>query len=369
MILRSGKDQIFGYMSGLLVFLVPLNVSILMPISLLVLWFSARRYCFYFASKTAFLILLFLVIMLLQIIFLKQNEIVIAMQYLVYPVILFLAFNIYIKKSFLIYFSYAVLTIFFIDYLFNLHVLFYGEDVLGRQINIRPGDFFHRLIGVYGHPFISIGIACSALLAALFLKKYWIVFLAITVLLMTGSLRGAVYMSSFLLAIVIVNIFSGKNTRFFLAILFGLAVIASVYVFSDLTSNNMRLLAWSHGLGEVMLSPVIGNSGYIPISKGVDDAIDFEQLVQSGNAEQQLLNLAIHYGIPVLIIFSLIIYSLGSDKKDLERDKHLWRVKNIAWFMIIADLFFGHIFTFYPFAMFSLLILISLRATNKIKYQ
>ena len=117
--------------------------------------------------------------------------------------------------------------------------------------------------------------------------------------------------------------------------------MASVYVFSDLTSNGIRLLAWSHGLGEGILSPVIGNSGYIPILKGVDDAIGFEQLVQSGNAEQQLLNLAIHYGIPVLIIFSWIIYSLESDKKDFEEDEHLWRVKNIAWFMIISDLFFG----------------------------
>jgi hypothetical protein len=91
--------------------------------------------------------------------------------------------------------------------------------------------------------------------------------------------------------------------------------------------------------------------------------------VQSGNSEQQLLNLAIHYGIPVLIIFSWIIYSLGSDKKDFEEDEHLWRVKNIAWFMIISDLFFGHIFTFYPFAIFALLILISLRATKKTQYQ
>jgi len=94
-------------------------------------------------------------------------------------------------------------------------------------------------------------------------------------------------------------------------------------------------------------------------------------LILSGNAEQQLMNFAIHFGIPILILFIAIVYSLTPTLNTSQGNcnKHILFVQSVSIFVITADLFFGHVFTFFPFAIYSMLLLLSLnKHVYKVQY-
>jgi hypothetical protein len=366
------KNHFYGFLCGMLVYITQFDVKNLIPVAILSIGVMARHYSFKRGSAIQRLgIPILLTFMVLQTLLFKMDELVIASRFLMYPVLLFLAYSIRINYQFMVAFSYVVITIFLIDFLFNAHALIFGEDILGRLLGRRPGDIFPRLIGVYGFSFISIGVTVSALIAGLFIKKYWIVFLAVIILFLTGSIRGSVYSLVFISAIISTKLFSNKRLRFSLAVACGLTVVFGTFIFSDLSSNNLRILSFGYGFREILELPILGNSGFLPIEKGPNDGMTLDLLILSGNAEQQLMNFAIHFGIPILILFIAIVYSLTPTLNTSQGNcnKHILFVQSVSIFVITADLFFGHVFTFFPFAIYSMLLLLSLnKHVYKVQY-
>ena len=74
------------------------------------------------------------------------------------PILLITIFLLRISRSFVKGLCTMLAVLFFIDFSFNVSILTFGFDLLGRDEIKRPDDYFPRLSGVYYHPFHSINI-------------------------------------------------------------------------------------------------------------------------------------------------------------------------------------------------------------------
>ena len=357
------KRYILGILSGVILFLVPFNIVVLMPLAILCLLIFINRYSMVALSlfqKVS--IPIFVLLIVTNILSFKLDELQVAMPYLVYPAALLLASVVKVERSFVVGIAHVIFIIFFIDCVFNAYTLVTGNDLLGRVVDYRPGDFLPRGGGFYGTSFSSIGLSLSALIGSLVTKNRFILFLLFIFMPLSGSLRSSVLLLVAVIGMICAMFVKQRLSFFMLAAMCGSCVLGGIFIFSEASSNILRITALSFGAQEIFVSPFIGSSGYIPIEHEIGiSATEPQELLDSGNAEQQLLNIGIHFGIPTLLLFMTIIYSLipqANNKPNRQHDNFF--VKRVSIFIIIVDLLTAHIFSFAPFSVFSLLILLSL---------
>ena len=186
---------------------------------------------------------------------------------------------------------------------------------------------------------------------------------------LSGAMRSPVLLLVAVCGCIVAHFVKSRITLFFLAIMCGSIVFGGIFLLSDVSSNAFRIAALTFGATEIFESPLMGNSGYIPIDRVEGGGITLDMLLESGNAEQQLMNIGIHFGIPLLLIFMAIIYSLiPISNSKLNSDSSDLFIKRICVFIIIVDLIVTHLFSFFPFIVFSLIILLKL-GTDKPKNQ
>ena len=353
-------------MAGIALFLVPLNPKLMMPLSGLIILLCAGKYSLAGLSLTKLILIsLFFILLFANLLFFKMDSIAVTVPFLAYPAALMLVSVLSLERSFIFGMANAIFLVFLVDSVFNIYILTTYSDLFGRYVDFRPGDGFPRFGGIYGHSFISIGIAMSALIASLVTKNRIITFLVVCLMLLNGSIRSPVLVLVAVCACIVAYFAKNRITVFSLAIMCGLFALGGILFLGDLSSNALRITALKFGATEIFESPLIGGSGYIPIEMVEGGAMTLDKLSDSGNAEQQLMNIGIHFGIPLLLIFITIIGSLiprsnsksNSDSEDLSEDLF---VKRVCVFIIIVDLMITHLFSGFPFAVFSLIILLKL---------
>ena len=347
----------------------------MMPLSGLIILLCAGKYSLAGLSLTKLtLISFFFILLFANLFFFKIDSIAVTVPFLVYPAALMLVSVLSLERTFIFGMANAIFLVFLVDSVFNIYILTTFSDLFGRFVDFRSGDQFPRVGGIYGHSFISISIAMSAFIASLVTKNRIITFLVVCLMLLNGSIRSPVLVLVAVCACIVAYFAKKRITVFSLAIMCGLIAIGGIFFLGDFSSNAIRIAALTFGTTEIFESPLIGGSGYIPIEMVEGDGMTLDKLFNSGNAEQQLMNIGIHFGIPLLLIFITIIGSLiprsnsksNSDSEDLS--EHLF-VKRVCIFIIIVDLLITHLFSFFPFAVFSLIILLKLgkdRPKNKV---
>jgi len=343
---------------------------LMLPLSVLIIFLCAGKYSLIGLSLTKIILIsLFFILLSSNILLFKLEELASVIPFFVYFAAFILVSILNLERSFIFGMVNAIFLVFLADSVFNIYTLITSSDLLGRPIDFRPDDLFPRLGGIYANSFTSIGISISAFIASLVAKNRIITFLVVCLMPLSGSLRSMVLLLVSLCGCIVAYFVKKRITLFFLATMCGLIVFGGIFLMSDLSSNALRIGALTFGAIEIFESPLIGNSGYIPIVWEEGDGITLEQLTNSGNAEQQLMNIGIHFGIPLLLIFMAIIYSLiPISNSKLNSDSSDLFIKRICVFIIIVDLIVTHLFSFFPFIVFSLIILLKL-GTDKPKNQ
>ncbi len=351
---------------------MPLNLKLMLPLSAIITLLCSGKYSLIGLSLSKkLLISLLFVLMFLNLLFFKLGELSIVLPFLVYPAALLLASVLVLDREFILGMANLICFIFLIDCFFNVYTLLTLSDLFGRPVDFRinQGDIFPRLGGIYASSFVSTGISMSAFLASLVNKNRLITFLVICFMIVTGSLRSPVLLLVALCGVIVSYFIKGRFKIFFLAVMCGLCVFAGIFLLSDITSNATRIGALTFGATEIFASPIFGNSGYTPFD--YKTGVTLEKLIDSGNAEQQLMNIGIHFGVPLLLIFMILIYSLIpkiNNKLSHSSNSNDLFVKRVCIFIIIVDLMVTHLFSFFPFTVFSLIIMLRL-GVSKEKYK
>lgn len=355
--LSLSKNHFFGMISGITLFLVPLNLMFMLPLSAFTVLMCAGRFSLAHQSLIKLTLIFALFILLfLNIVFYKTEELAIAVPFLVYPAALILVSVLVLERKFIVGMAHSIFFIFCLDTVFNIYTLITFSDLLGRTVDFRPGDVFPRLGGIYAHSFVSIAISMSAFIASLVTKNRVITFVVICFMLLSGAFRSPLLIMVALCGCFVARFVKNRNALVFLAVMCGLIIFGGIFLLSDATSNAFRIAALTFGFTEILVSPLTGSSGYVPIDGGVT----LEKLLAAGNSENQLLNFGIHFGIPLLLTFMTIIYSLTPRNNNRFFDYEDLFVKRVCAFIIIVDLIVTHIFSFFPFTVFSLIILVRL---------
>lgn len=197
--------------------------------------------------------------------------------------------------------------IFLIDFIFNIGGALIGDDLLGRQIDLRDGLLSARMGGVFAHSFYSGSISITAMTALLSSRhaKVWATLPAIN-LLLAGSWRLGI--SIFLILIFLI----WKNRSYIQEILMVIAlsfiaVMTTIYTSNPNENylniinpaNTLRVYAWVTAIEKISNSPLIG-VGYP--NENVSDGVSYEIIDESLISESWYLGSAITFGIPYTLI-------------------------------------------------------------------
>lgn len=209
-------------------------------------------------------------------------------------------------------FIYTFIFTAFIDVAFNLLSFFLGYDIFGRTIDFRPGDYLPRFGGLFGHAFISICLLIAAFFSCLLIKKRaWAIFF-LAMLFCTGSVRGPI-IGLFLIGMFVACNISTSRVWLTIVVASVLVIVAFAVVLLDVTSNEMRSLAWLSWIESIREHGLFGYSGFVSEDFDNDEGISISYLSSVGNFESTALNVFAHYGVVVFLLhifaFSRIIFN------------------------------------------------------------
>ncbi len=241
----------------------------------------------------------------------------------------------------------SIYLLFIFDFLFNLSIYIYGTDPLGRGAAIRPGDFFPRVGGIFGHPFYSVNISTSALIAGAFVKNRKLILLAIIGLVINGTFRSPLMlvltgMAFFLCS----NRFKLKNI-IMISTLFILSVIAATYLTalenSDFVSGNfLRVAAWTNSIQHIVENPFFGTHTF---EKGGFQDMNLDTILDYGIAESYYLQLAQDFGIiPAILSFYVLYLLLKLNLRSFYHNQRKSSVPAALAIIVITDSFYGTYF-------------------------
>ena len=237
-----------------------------------------------------------------------------------------------------------IIFLFAIDFIFNISILLFDVDPLGRTVGLRVDDILPRAGGVFNHPFASINISAVAFFIGVFLKSKKIMFFALCALLLNGSMRGPltgvlILFSAFLL-------YYHLNKRVIVTMLLGFAAAVFLATFISasnaeyISGNYLRIISWTNALSHIVENPILGTHIFPEGEHGWVGDVHYS----TRNAESQFLQNALDFGIIVAMINPLIFYILMhlNIKRFYSVDRSWERASAILMIMtVFSDHFYG----------------------------
>lgn len=218
------------------------------------------------------------------------------------------------KKSILNGLIFAITPILILDNFSNILQLTTGSDYWGNFISNR--DDGSRLLGIFGHSFLSLSILFSffLLFQAAGYRKI-IVFLPIILMLIVGPFRGYVILPLVLLYYKFFNIewkvlFASSFSIIFLIVLATYFSVKFDVVSSD-SGNAFRIFAWEEALRIISFFPILDYQR-IPTALPEDFAVTLSNLIEYQIYESFLLQDAVRYGALFVFVKLAFLYLIGS---------------------------------------------------------
>ena len=237
-----------------------------------------------------------------------------------------------------------IIFLFAIDFIYNISIILFGMDPIGRTVGLRVDDILPRAGGVFNHPFASINISAAAFFIGMFLKSKKIMFFALCALMLNGSMRGPltgvlILYSAFLL-------YSHLNKRVIIIML--LSFVAAVFLVTYISANNaeyisgnyLRIISWGNALSHIVENPILGTHIFPEGEHGWVGDVHYS----TRNSESQFLQNALDFGIIVAMINPLIFYILMhlNIKRFYSVDKSWERGSATLMIMtVFSDYFYG----------------------------
>lgn len=252
-------------------------------------------------------------------------------------------FSVFKIRSFILYGVIAAFVpIVLLDAISNLLQLSTGTDFFGNTPDLYRSDGT-RLVGIFGHSFISLGLYLSAFLlfrASNFTRVTS--YIPVLFMLLVGSLRGYI----FPLLLILYNFLFRRNWSFvfFTSLIIATAVAAATFysVSSGLNSatsgNAYRIFAWQNAIIEIGQHPLFG-SETPPPTLPENFSVNEQNLIYFQIFESKLLQDAVRYGLPLALLKVCFFYCLGKMhyKKIILKINSFQEVKNFISSFIIID--------------------------------
>jgi hypothetical protein len=349
------------------------NIKVGLPIvfGLIIMFFKKAK-----LSNTyeviAFL-LLFKLFCILMIHFLigTRNDDLYLVRLITQDIILLIMLFVPLSRVSVVHILMPIVFLFLIDFMFNISLILFDVDPLGRTVGLRPDDVLLRVGGVFNHPFASINISASAFIIGVFLRSKTIMFFALLALFLTGSMRGPLIGFSILVCSFLLY-FRFKKWLCIIVILgfVGTVVIATAISSNNAehtSGNNLRIISWNNALTNIVKNPIFGKHIYPGDAIGWIGNVHFSQR----NAESQFLQYALDFGIGVAMINLLIFYFLIR----LNLNKYYsggrsWEAFSAALMILVAfsDYFYGSFYgSILPQFVFAIIV-ISYKGSRNIQF-
>lgn len=231
-----------------------------------------------------------------------------------------------------------------LDIISNMMQLMLGVDFFGNSPDALRNDGM-RLVGIFGHSFISLGLYLSYFLLLLAADyKRWLAYIPIFFMLTIGSLRAYIFIPVLLFA----NILFSKSWNFvfikFLIIPIMVAWAVFLSISTDLLSgtsgNAFRLFAWQNAIIVIQENPIIGIDKAPPPLPN-DFSVNEESLIEYQIYESGFLQDAVRYGLPFVFVKLLFLYFIGGIhyEKNVFEGNNLSFAKNLIVALLITDYF------------------------------
>lgn len=276
-------------------------------------------------------------------------------------IILILILFLNVDEAFLNDFYKMLILLYFIDLFFNLCVLFVGVDPLGRGRSLREGDTMPRLLGVFGNPFYSINISFITFCVSLYFGRKKICLMALSSLFITGSMKGPIIGCSIIMIIALIYfrlsiLFYILAFLLFASSIFFLTYLSSLH--ADYVSGNfLRVIAWQHGLENVIKNPIWGVHDFIHHDFKV---MSVSTIINYGITESPILQYVQDFGvIPafcfLFTLFYIFYYNFKAYKNArLSRKIAMYSLTGGVLVDCAYGTIFGSFFTTFVYGLFAI---------------
>lgn len=205
-----------------------------------------------------------------------------------------------------------------LDFTLNFFVQFFNFDLFGRTIaSARPGDWFIRVQGVFGHTFASINLSVACLILAIARGSPLFILLSALNLALNGSFRAPLALSLIICIIVALKMLPYRTILVGCLPIYWAAIVLATLLTSGnnefVTGNALRIVAWTNAYLHLLESPLWGVHTFAPMNV---TEMHSENIKLTGNAEGNLLQLWLDYGL--IPIVCLLLYFLRLMVRHLE---------------------------------------------------
>jgi len=340
--LSSNNQFLKGIIIGSLFFLSYLNLIVFTPILILLfLYFGKTRERF--PILLSLLLGVTFIFAILEFLFIKRGEnLIFEKIFIINILVLFSSCLIIFNIDFIRGLCYITLFLFSIDLLINISSFLLKADVLARTIDIRD-DGKVRLNGILGHPFLSVAVSLIGFISFRILKFNNLSVFALLNLLINQTSRAQLVLV-LIIAFEILYKFGKKYLFFngFIVIIIMAYAVFTLTIKSDDQSNVLRFAAWGNSLINIIESPLVGNTNFSSFEK--ENGVSEDILLESGISENQYLDIALHWGIPIAILYFLILLSFFYySVKNLNIDNPIKHNFALFSFICLADSIWGNL--------------------------
>jgi len=239
-----------------------------------------------------------------------------------------------------------VVSLFFVDIVFNFTTLLFGVDPLGRAVGARPDDILPRMGGVMGHPFYSVNISLLGMIAGIYLSNKKIIYLSVIALAINGTFRSPLI----LILLGVIYFLHVQSFRFYAKLIVYITFIAIVFIITalsgliavDESGNFLRLLAWDNAIRNIYENPLFGTHTFL---SGSFDVMSADTIIDYGIAESMHLQVALDYGIlPAVItilVLSIIMIQADSVYSSTAGKNHQVFASSVMASVMFVDSFYG----------------------------
>lgn len=333
----------YGILVGLLVFLSYIDLGWGLPVTVVALLAGARFRAPRASSFTAACALALIAFSAAAIVFKQEDSLRIVLPILFSIIVLGSSIVTSYKKEFIEGMLVAAGSVLILDFLANLSFVLTNVDVFGRVVDIRA-DGFQRLNGILGHPYLSVAVSVIGMSAGIFLKNRPLIFIAILNLFLNETGRSRIVLA--LLVAWLVHQWIFKRERPLIGAVIIAACAAGVYYLtltSTDPSNILRSAAWFNSMEEILQSPWTGHSHYQLFDREL--GVNEDTLKASGVAENQYLDVALHFGIPLSILYFLLLSLayIRACRASRHFPSNAAKAATLLSFIVLADSLWGNL--------------------------
>lgn len=326
--IKNNKDQIFGFIIGLLVLLTIFKQSIGLPLLFIFIiaiggLIKPGKEYLIIASLLVFKIIIITIITKNNLHDINLENIKFLIRRIIVDVVILFMLFVTLKNNTKKGFYYFCVILFLADMGFNLYAHINGVSLYGTPLEIRPKDLIGRAGGLFNHSFYSIDISLIGLFTGIILKNRPLILLAIINCFMSGSQRGFIYIA---LIIFLYIAFYKKIKNGYIYLMSAILVIGIYFSVSylainypDLNAHNERIFRWTYaydvitnGLDGFNYFLRLNPEAYIPenISLIKSPFYTANETLFLFNAESYYLSDIINYGFLIGLISIIVFFKI-----------------------------------------------------------